>query len=120
MANILVLDDEPDAGHLIKRVLQRKGHEISIFTEEEEAIAFARSLDIDLAILDLRLKKMSGLDVLEELKKINPAMHAIILTGCPTPETEKRAMQLGAEHYCAKPFEVDEFEKKIVSVFPET
>jgi ActR/RegA family two-component response regulator len=98
MAAILVLDDEPDAVVLIQRVLKRKGHEVFVFTEEEQAIAFVRSRPVDLAILDIKLKKMSGIEVLEALKKINPAMHAMMLTGFPTLETAKRAVSLGADN----------------------
>ena len=110
MSCILVLDDERDAGVLIHRVLKSKGHEVFAFTEEEEAIAFAQSAPVDLAILDMRLKKMSGVEVLEQLKKINPAMHAIMLTGFPTIKTAKRAEELGADQYCVKPIEVYELE----------
>jgi DNA-binding response OmpR family regulator len=116
MATILALDDEPDAVVLIQRVLKRKGHDVSAFTEEEQAIAFARSRPVDLAILDIKLKNMSGVEVLEELKKINPAMHAMMLTGFPTIETAKKALTLGADQYCIKPIEIDELEQKIASI----
>ena len=116
MATILVLDDEPDAVVLIQRILKRGGHEVAVFTEEEQAIAFARSCPVELAILDIKLKKMSGVDVLEELKKINPAMHAMMLTGFPTVETAKKAVSLGADHYCVKPIEIDELERKVASI----
>jgi DNA-binding response OmpR family regulator len=100
MSRILVLDDERDAGVLIHRILKSKGHKVFVYTEEEEAIAFAQSASVDLAILDIKLKKMSGVEVLDELKKINPAMHAIMLTGFLTIETAKRAEELGADQYC--------------------
>jgi len=116
MATILVLDDEPDAAVLIQRVLKRKGHEVSVFTEEHEAIAFARSCLVDLAILDIKLKKMSGIEVLEELKKINPTMHAMMLTGFPTLETAQKAVNLGADQYCVKPVEIDELERSVASI----
>jgi DNA-binding response OmpR family regulator len=120
MATILVLDDEPDAVVMMQRVLKRKGHEVSVFTEEEQAIAFARSCPVDLAILDIKLKKMSGVEVLEELKKINPAMHAMMLTGFPTVETARRAVNLGADQYCVKPIEIDELERKVASILGQS
>lgn len=113
MASILVLDDEPDSVVLIQRVLKRKGHDVFVFTDEEEAVVFARQNHLDLAILDIKLKKMSGVDVLEELKKIDPAMHAMMLTGFPTLETAKKAVHLGAEQYCVKPIEIDELVLKV-------
>jgi DNA-binding response OmpR family regulator len=116
MSRILVLDDERDAGVLIQRALKGKGREVFAFTDEEEAIAFAQSTTVDLAILDIRLKRMSGVEVLAELKKINSDMHAIILTGFPTSETAKRAEELGADQYCAKPIEVDDLERRVASI----
>ncbi|MBW1641969.1 MAG: response regulator, partial [Deltaproteobacteria bacterium] len=72
MSSILVLDDVVDAGNLIKRILEKKGHDVFVFTEEEDAINHVKFNETDLAILDLKLKKMSGIDVLEKLKSISP------------------------------------------------
>jgi DNA-binding response OmpR family regulator len=116
LSRILVLDDERDAGVLIYRVLKSKGREVFVFTEEEEVLAFAQSTSVDLAILDIRLKKMSGVEVLEKLKKINPAMHAIMFTGFPTTKTAKRTGELGADQYCVKPIEVDDLEQRVASI----
>ncbi len=116
MANILVLDDVLDAGIMIKRILQRQGHEIFTFTEEEDALNYTRSSEVDLAILDIKLKKMSGIEVLEELKKITPSIRAIMLTGYPTLETAQEALKLGANEYCVKPIDKDELEEKVSTV----
>ena len=119
MAKILVLDDVLDAGNLVKRILQKKGHEVFVFTEEEDALNHARSSDVDLAILDIKLKKMSGVEVLEELKKIAPTMRAIMLTGYPTIETARESLKLGATEYCVKPIDKDELEDKVAEVLEE-
>lgn len=116
MATILVLDDEPDAVMLMHRILCRMGHQVSVFTEEEQALEYAGRCRVDLAILDVNLKVMSGIEVLAELKKINPAMHVMMLTGLPTLDTAKKAVDLGADHYCIKPIEIDELQGKIVSI----
>ncbi|MGB8718969.1 MAG: response regulator, partial [Desulfobacterales bacterium] len=84
MATILVLDDASDAGALIRRILEKKGHAIETFTEEEQALARIRKGGVDLAILDNKHKKMSGVEVLEEIKKIDRGIKVIILTGYPT------------------------------------
>ena len=116
MAKILVLDDVLDAVNLIKRILKGTGHEVFGFTEEEEALNYARSNPVDLAILDIKLKKITGLEVLEELKKIAPSMQAIMLTGYPTLETAQAALKLGAVEYCVKPIDNDELEEKVTGV----
>lgn len=119
MAQILVLDDVMDAGTLIKRILERKGHNVAVFTEEEEALAYMRSHPVDVAILDIRLKKMSGIDVLEELKKISARTQVIMLTGYPTLETARQAQEWGAFDYCIKPIDKDELEEKVASALAE-
>ena len=116
MAKILVLDDVLDAGNLVKRILQKKGHVVEVFTEEEDAINYVRSAAVDLAILDIKLKKMNGVEVLEELKKIVPDMRAIMLTGYPTMETARESLKLGASEYCVKPIDKDELEEKVAGV----
>lgn len=116
MADIMVLDDVRDAVVLIQKILQKKGHRVFPFTEEEEAIAFAAANPVDLAILDIKLKKMSGTEVLEELKKINPALRVMMLTGYPTLETARDALRLGADEYYVKPIEKEELEEKVASI----
>lgn len=119
MAHIIALDDMEDAAQLIQRILRHLGHDISVFSDEEEAIRFAADHVIDLAILDIKLKKMSGVAVLEELKKIHPQMKAIMLTGYPTMETAKAALKLGASDYCVKPIDNDELEAKVTQALSD-
>jgi DNA-binding NtrC family response regulator len=115
MAKILVLDDEKDACDLIERILSSV-HDVTTFTEEEEAIDGARREPVDLAILDIKLKVMSGVDVLARLKQDNPDMKAIMLTGYPTVETARRSLTLGAQEYLVKPIDIDELEQKVKKV----
>ena len=116
MAEIIVLDDVQDACVLIGKILSRKGHSVHTFTEEEDAIDFAKKNPVDLAILDIKLKKMSGVEVLAILKEARPDMGAIMLTGYPTVETAREAISLGANEYCVKPIDRDELENKVDQV----
>ena len=116
MAEILVLDDVLDATVLVGKILAKKGHTVHTFTEEAEASSYADTNRVDLAILDIKLKKMSGIEVLAELKKKNQAMQAIMLTGYPTVETAREAINLGANEYCVKPIDRQELEEKVDKV----
>ncbi len=113
MANILVLDDEQDACNLVKRIADGLHHKTVAFDDEDEAINYAEANPVDLAILDLKLKKMSGLDVLKKLKESNPNIKALLLTGYPTVETANKAVDLGANAYLTKPIDVDDLESGI-------
>jgi DNA-binding NtrC family response regulator len=116
MAEILVLDDVSDAGKVVKRILERQGHVVHAFTEEEEAVRFVARQAVDLAILDIKLKKLTGVEVLEEMKKLRPGLKAIMLTGYPTLETARESLRLGAGEYCVKPIDKDELEQKVAAV----
>ena len=113
MALILVLDDVLDAGVMIKRILKRRNHQVEVFTDEAEALAFVASHRVDLAIVDIRLKKMLGTEILAEMKKITPSTKVIMLTGYPTLETARVAQELGAFDYCIKPIDKTELEEKV-------
>lgn len=119
MANIIVVDDISDAGMLVKRILERKGHSVTAFTEEEDALGHVKNNDVSLAILDIKLKKMTGVELLEELKKVNPGLKVIMLTGYPTLETAREALRLGAQEYCVKPINKDELESKVAEILGE-
>lgn len=116
MAKVLALDDVLDACVLIKKILMKKGHEVEAFTEEEDALQYAKDNKVDLAILDIKLKKLTGIEVLEELKKIDPDIRVIMLTGYPTIETARQALDLGAVEYCVKPIDKAELEDKVEQV----
>jgi DNA-binding NtrC family response regulator len=112
MAKILVLDDERDACDLIQRVLGTS-HEVTAFTDEDGALDYARKNEVDLAILDIKLKKMSGVEVLSELLSIRPGVKAIMLTGYPTLRTAQESIGLGARDYLTKPLDIDQLEEKV-------
>lgn len=119
MAKVLVLDDVFDAVNLMKRILEMAGHEVTGFTEEEDALNFIKNNPVDLAILDIKLKKMTGVEVLAEIKKSAPSVRAIMLTGYPTVETAQASLKLGANEYCVKPIDNEELEEKVARVLEE-
>lgn len=119
MAVIMVLDDVEDSAVLIGKILSKKGHQLHTFTEEEGAISFVRENHTDLVILDIKLKKMSGLEVLSSLKETRPPLKAIMLTGYPTIETARQAISLGASEYCVKPIDKEELEEKVAKVLSQ-
>jgi len=67
-------------------------------------------------MLDIKLKKISGIEVLGIMKKINPALRIIMLTGYPSVETARDALRQGADEYCVKPIDRDELEEKVAQV----
>ena len=115
MARILVLDDEKDACELIERVLS-PSHHVTAFTEEDRALSYVKNNQVDLAILDIKLKKMSGVDVLASMLEIRPEMKAIMLTGYPTVKTAEQSITHGAHDYLTKPLDIEKLEEKVRQV----
>lgn len=116
MSSIMVLDDVEDAGAMIKRILERKGHFVAVFTEERDALAHVQDQNVDIAILDIKLKKISGVEVLRQIKEECPDTDVVMLTGYPTLETAKEAMGYGAREYLVKPIDKNELEEKIAGI----
>jgi DNA-binding response OmpR family regulator len=116
MVRILVLDDVQEAADAVQKILVKRGYEVIGFTDEEAAIDYADEHALDLAILDIKLKKMDGVQVLRKLKEIQPDINVIMLTGYPTHATVEEAMGLGANAYCLKPIDRSELEKKVDEV----
>ena len=119
MAQILVLDDVQEAVDAVRKVLERRGYEVVGFTDEDAAIDHVKNHSVDLAILDIKLRKMDGVQVLGKLKEIQPSIKVIMLTGYPTHATVEQAMGLGASAYCMKPIDRSEIESKVAEVLAQ-
>ena len=100
----------------IAAYLEKQGHSVHGFTDEEETIAYAEGHFVDLVILDIKLKKMSGIQVLKHIKGVKPDISVIMLTGYPTIETAREALELGAGEYCVKPIDKKELEAKVADI----
>lgn len=116
MALILVVDDEQDACIMLHRILTAVGHEVVTFTEAEAALAWLQLQAPELAILDYKLQRLNGLDLLKRIRSLNPTVRVIILTAYPSPETFLEALDLGAAKYLIKPIEIDCLETNVEEV----
>jgi two-component system, response regulator RegA len=120
MAHILVLDDVLDAAVLAQKILGKKGHQVTVFTDEDKAMRHAAQHRVDLAILDINLKKTDGISLLAEFRRRKPAMRVIMLTGHPSGEAARQAQLLGAAAYCVKPVDKNELEEKVAAALAGT
>lgn len=108
MARILVVDDEPMVLDLLQKALTRKGHEVIKADGGRKAIQLFRQDHPDLTILDLNLPDINGIDVLREIRSVDPHTPVIILTGAGTEDLEKQARALGATDFLKKGFSLHE------------
>src|SRR5262245_40663227 len=100
---MLLIDDDESLTDALTGLLEHAGHKVASAATPEEAIAAVRKEPTDLALLDLRLGKASGLELLPQLKTIRPEMSVIMLTGAGTIENAVEAMQKGADNFITKP-----------------
>ncbi|MDY6910166.1 MAG: response regulator [Thermodesulfobacteriota bacterium] len=113
MATILVIDDERDACTLIRRVLTALGHETHVFTDHDAALKWLEGNPVDLVLLDIKLQHVDGISVLETIRKRQPDIKVIMITGYPSVDTVKKALDLGIEDYLVKPIEIHELEERV-------
>ena len=107
MERILIVDDEAFIRENLERILTDDGYRTYSATGGDEAAALLQEEEIDLVLLDLNLGPESGIDLLERLKKIDPKVLVIIITGYATVESAVHALKLGAYDYIKKPFKAD-------------
>ena len=109
---ILVIDDEIGPRESLRMIL-KDSYEIVCSDSGEMGVEEFRGGGFDLVLLDLKMKKLNGLETLEKLKEMDPSINVIILTGYGTLETAQRAIRLGASDYVSKPFDVVEISKTV-------
>ena len=105
METILIVDDDKSIRYSLKRMMEEK---YSILTAQngEEALELLKQTSPDLIIMDIKMPGRSGIDVLKEMKSIDPKSLAIIMTAYGTTETAIEAMKYGAFDYILKPFPI--------------
>jgi CheY-like chemotaxis protein/anti-sigma regulatory factor (Ser/Thr protein kinase) len=103
-ARILVADDDNALRHAIVKMLESRGYQVQNFDNGADALNAIQQDRFDLAILDIWMPRMSGLEVLSHLRNAQEKPRIIIMTSDETPESLLRAVQEQAYDYLAKPF----------------
>ncbi len=102
-ADILVVDDEPSIRFFLEEVLTKDGHRVVLADSGETALAHISEQDFDLALIDLKMKAVGGLQVLAALRRQTPDAVAIVLTAHASLKTAVEALRQGAHDYLFKP-----------------
>jgi DNA-binding NtrC family response regulator len=101
---VLIIDDEKNNRITLSACLEALGCQVTAIATASEALAALERQPFDLAFLDLRLKEMSGLDLIPKLLSLSPHLYIVIITAYATLETAVDAVKRGARDYLAKPF----------------
>ena len=105
---VLVVDDDSDIGELMRDALSRWGYDVTLAANGREAVALISHQIFDAALVDIWMPEMDGLQVLDEIKRHDPALEVVMMTGNPMVETAVQALKSGAYDYLIKPLNLDE------------
>jgi two-component system, NtrC family, response regulator AtoC len=114
---VLVVDDEPKIQHMLATILRDAGYEVETSNDGREAINKCLEFDPRVAVVDLQMPNMNGLEVISQIKERNPRIIAIILTAHGTIQSAVRAIKEGIYDYLTKPFDNEEIVLAIKRAF---
>lgn len=106
-AKILIVDDDENIRKVLMAILEDKGYNMEAVGTAREAIKKTDKKFYNLALIDIRLPDMEGIDLLVKIRDTTPRMRKIIITGYPTLQNAVDAVNRGADAYITKPFDVE-------------
>jgi len=101
---IMIVEDNSGFSRVLKDEIENSGYEAIAVDNGVDALLRYLEGDIHLILMDVVMPKLSGIDALRIIRKIDPAAKVVIITGNPTDEMRKEAMNLGAVEFLTKPF----------------
>lgn len=108
LVRVLLVDDEVGLLQSMKKILERRGMQVSTADRGEAALALLEESPVDVVVLDLKMPGMDGQEVLRRIKNRFPTIEVIILTGHPSVESALEVIKLGANEYMKKPPSIEE------------
>ncbi|MFH1135677.1 MAG: response regulator [Pseudomonadota bacterium] len=101
---LLIVDDEEEILNMLRRNLELEGYDVTVTTKPQEAVALMKAELFNLVLTDIKMPGMSGIDLLRELKSINPLANIIMMTGYSSMSNVVDCLGSGAVDYFVKPF----------------
>ncbi len=105
---MLIVDDDEVLRERLARAFRTRGYEVATAADYEQALAQARRDSPEFAVVDLRMPGRTGLEVVRDLRALDPATKIVVLTGYGSIATAVEAMRLGATNYLPKPADADD------------
>ena len=112
---LLLVDDEKDFVNILSKRIKRRNIDVAKAFSGAEAIQALRGQEFDVAVLDLKMEDMDGIEVLKMLKIMDPKLAVIMLTGHGSAEAAEQGIKLGAFDYLTKPCELEDLLEKIMA-----
>ena len=109
----MIIDDEPIVGKRLKQALQKFGIDVEVYEDSEIALNRLKDKNFDIVVTDIRMDKVDGIQILEDVLKHSDHTKVIIITGYATIEVAQEALAKGAFDFIAKPFKPDDLRAAI-------
>ena len=106
-ARILIIDDDENIRKVLTTILEDEGYDVESVDTAKKAIERTRRKFYNLALVDIRLPDMEGIELLTRMKNTTPKIRKIIITGYPTLQNAVEAINRGADAYILKPFDME-------------
>ncbi len=118
-SRVLVVDDEEALRTVLSTELKGEGYEVDTASDGDEAISIVQNKKFDLLLLDIKMPKVDGFEVLKFVKKSFPAIKVIMLTGFADLKNAIESKKLGAEDFVSKPYDLVDLLTTIERVLSE-
>lgn len=115
---ILVVDDDRLIRWSLQSALSSEGYDVTTLDSAEQALAQLETNRFDLAIVDVMLPQMDGLELVERMRSVCPGIKTLVITGQRSGDTERRVLEQGALAYVEKPFSVKELSGLVKQALP--
>ena len=112
-ARILIIDDDENIRKVLTTILEDEGYDVESVDTAKKAIERTRRKFYNLALIDIRLPDMEGIELLTKMKNTTPKIRKIIITGYPTLQNAVEAVNRGADAYILKPFDMEKVLEEI-------
>ncbi len=110
---VLLVEDDMELQGQLQRQLERMGYQMSVAADGQEALYYASEYDIDIAIVDLGLPKMDGIELIQRLRDSSYSFPVLILTARAGWKDKVKGLEAGADDYLTKPFQLEELAARV-------
>ena len=110
---VLIAEDDKPVANFVQKGLEAEQYAVDVAQDGDEAQFMVGQFDYDVAVLDLTLPRVDGLDVLKHIRETKPALPVLILTGRNRVEDRVKGLDLGADDYLTKPFSFSELSARV-------
>jgi two-component system copper resistance phosphate regulon response regulator CusR len=110
---VLIAEDDKPVASFVQKGLEAEQYAVDVAQDGDEAQFMVNQFDYDVAVLDLSLPRVDGLDVLKHIRESKPALPVLILTGRNRVEDRVKGLDMGADDYLTKPFSFSELSARV-------